>query len=572
MSDVIVHWLDWDRSGEQICFEIERLIDLNHLKFDKKCIFRAEFNSLRPFAINEALRNWNSRPDKLKAKAEDAREEIDLRIGKSFSKQIKINFKNFKTLFNQEFSYGPCIFPTLWFCYERAKEIRDFVSDTYWNISIDFKSQDKKTHRISIKDIKWSTKKEAILKAKDIWERKLLKIVDQKKKKIVQPKPRPMDTETLLSLSSQRLMLDAKKTMDAAELLYQNGLISYPRTDSKEYEEGFDIEEHLGKFAEVEVYKVNALRLLNSGIRNQIEEDSDDDISAHTAIVPMPMFEYKKKSLEERKRFDAINLHKLIVWYFFATLAKDASITQVTIKYKVGDIEFENTHCERGELGHLQFLDLDPLFMKKVKLVQEQPPKQKEFEIVDIMVQKWQTAPLEYLSESELIKKMKENRIGTDATMHKYINRIQNKNLKYVEVKEDEFSKRFIPTQLGMALAEAFFGFDPDLIQPSIRRTIEENCLKITRGEKDHDELIEEVIGTFEGKLDILIQNKDKFVEHLKESGLKDNNLSKTADTSIYEKDAKRDIPGGDYLMESSTVADTDIESELSEEPEHHND
>jgi DNA topoisomerase-3 len=135
-TDCLILWLDNDSVGENICFQIKRLIKKHRIDFDQENILRALFSSLGYLDIRTCYDGLSLKPDKEKSMACDVREEIDLRIGQAFTyyltSQLRKTFK--EKLDNKRFSYGPCQFPTFWFCYERFVEIQNFVPEQYWQI------------------------------------------------------------------------------------------------------------------------------------------------------------------------------------------------------------------------------------------------------------------------------------------------------------------------------------------------------------------------------------------------------------------------------------------------------
>jgi DNA topoisomerase-3 len=73
-------------------------------------------------------------PDKNLSDAVEARQELDLRIGASFTR--------FQTLLLQKgysikgvVSYGPCQFPTLGFVVERHRNIENFIAERFWYVA-----------------------------------------------------------------------------------------------------------------------------------------------------------------------------------------------------------------------------------------------------------------------------------------------------------------------------------------------------------------------------------------------------------------------------------------------------
>ena len=130
------------------------------------------------------------------------------------------------------------------------------------------------------------------------------------------------------------------------------------------------------------------------------------------------------------------------------------------------------------------------------------------------LLKKCQTAPKEFLSESELIQMMEINRVGTDGTIPKHIEKIVER--KYVEVKEIGGVRRFIPTPMGEILAEGYLEIDEELINPSVRAFIESCCNKISDHKKDNEAVINKAIEIFERKLRNLIKKFSKIEKKFK--------------------------------------------------------
>lgn len=81
--DTVILWLDNDREGENICFEV---IDTIKNKLNRPHqILRAKFSAVTKQDIDRAMKNLGP-PNKNEALAVDARQELDLKVGVAFTR------------------------------------------------------------------------------------------------------------------------------------------------------------------------------------------------------------------------------------------------------------------------------------------------------------------------------------------------------------------------------------------------------------------------------------------------------------------------------------------------------
>ncbi|GFH32170.1 DNA topoisomerase, partial [Haematococcus lacustris] len=112
----LVLWLDCDREGENISFEVmEVCLAVNPRLY----VRRARFSALIARELHAACANLGT-PNQLDAMAVDARQEIDLRVGASFTRFMtmllrhKFDWRSGGVEGDKlMLSYGPCQFPTL---------------------------------------------------------------------------------------------------------------------------------------------------------------------------------------------------------------------------------------------------------------------------------------------------------------------------------------------------------------------------------------------------------------------------------------------------------------------------
>lgn len=237
--DVLVLWLDCDREGENICFEVMgQAMPVMTPRFEwpgahEGCVYRAHFSSLAAQDLIQAMENL-SVPNENESKAVECRQEIDLRVGVAFS---RFQTQYFRQHFGRQLgkamvTYGPCQTPTLWFCVKRHAEIQAFVPVPYWRLKANIELPDgsscsAQAERGSI----WNAADAKDLK-RSLMGNTTVSVSSKRSWQSSCRKPLPLNTVAMLQMASDELGIGPGDALHYAEQLYLKGITSYPRTET----------------------------------------------------------------------------------------------------------------------------------------------------------------------------------------------------------------------------------------------------------------------------------------------------------------------------------------------------
>jgi len=305
-ASALILWLDCDREGEAISDEVRTACLKGNPRLGmQNRIYRAKFSTVLPGEIRRALCTLG-RVNENFVQAVQARSEHDLRVGAAFQTlRLQKKFDGFQE--RGVVSYGPCQFPTLGFVVERWARIETFVPENFWYLEMTIKlnadgsvvndtdqSQNGNLHsnqqnraihlnwkRVRLYDCSTTT---AIYDA--CLEDGVAVVTSLTGRPKNKWRPVPLATVELQKRASKYLRIGSDELMHKAEELYNQGYISYPRTETERFRPEFDHHTLIQSFQAVEgEFGDYASRLLtNNNFQNPRAGPNDDN--AHPPITP----------------------------------------------------------------------------------------------------------------------------------------------------------------------------------------------------------------------------------------------------------------------------------------------
>ena len=295
----------------------------------------------------------------------------------------------------------------------------------------------------------------------------------QEKVKNSNPKP-PFTTSTLQQEASRKLRFSARKTMRAAQGLYEQGFITYMRTDSTALsDEGMKASrsEILDRFGKE--YLPEKGKIYSTKVKNAQE--------AHEAIRPSGI---KFKSIDAVKKStddDAAKLYDLILKRTLASQMKSAKINQVTATILNQKSEFRangKTILFPGYMAaYVESNDKRSGVAEDKETVLPKLEVNQSLECNSLNFDEHSTKPPARFTEASLVKELEEKGIGRPSTFANIIDTIVRRT--YVNRERSKLT----PTFLGLAVTQLLENHFNSLVDDKFTATMEDGLDAISRGE-----------------------------------------------------------------------------------------
>ncbi|XP_037545396.1 DNA topoisomerase 3-alpha [Nematolebias whitei] len=466
----LIIWTDCDREGENIGFEI---IDVCRAVKPNLQVFRAKFSEITPNTIRRAC-EMLAEPDSNISDAVEVRQELDLRIGASFTRFQTLRLQKIfpESLANQLISYGSCQFPTLGFVVERFKAIQAFIPEIFYKIKV--------LHEVEEDTVEFSWKRNRLFNHtaclvlyQICMEDPIATVTSVTSKPKSKWRPLPLDTVELEKLASRKLRINAKETMKIAEKLYTQGFISYPRTETNIFPATLSLAPLVEQQTQSSEWGTFAQRVLDQpGGPNPRQGRSSDQ--AHPPIHPT--------KYTNTLQGNEAQVYEFIVRHFLACVSQDALGQETVVDIDIAQEKFSASGLMIIARNYLDVYPYDRWSTKLIPVFEQNSQFQPSaIEMVD-----GQTSPPQLLTEADLISLMQKHGIGTDATHADHIETIKSR--LYVSLTADQ---RFVPGELGMGLVEGYNSMGYEMSKPNLRAELEADLKLVSEGKKDKQSVLQ---------------------------------------------------------------------------------
>lgn len=483
-ADYVYLATDPDREGEAISWHLANILGL---KLDDKN--RVTFNEITKSGVKSGMESPRAIDINL-VNAQQARRILDRLIGYKLSPFVSQKIR-------RGLSAGRVQSVALRLIVDRENEIRAFNPEEYWTVDAKFTNppdrksfnatlvQDKDGNKVGTDKNKIPAKDEIDRILSDLENAQYVVSSVKKGTRKKNPAP-PFITSTLQQEASRRLSFQARRTMKAAQELYEGvdvkgigtvGLITYMRTDSLRIsDEARAAGNEFIKNQYGEKYLPSAPRFYKT--RGNAQD-------GHEAIRPS-MPSVTPESVKSSLTTDQYKIYKLVWERFIASLM--ASCIQETMK-----VEIDANGYMFSAAGYtVKFDGFTALYEEKTDDTQKKdnesplPPVAQGdvLKLKSIAGNQHFTQPPARYTEASLTKALEENGVGRPSTYVTITSTILSK--EYV-VRE---GKQFVPTELGEAVTNLLKERIPNIVNVKYTSKMEDDLDKIDSGEKNYIDMI----------------------------------------------------------------------------------
>ena len=474
-SEQLLLATDEDREGESISWH---LMEILKPQVPTK---RMVFHEITKKAVTEALSKGRDLDIAL-VRAQEDRRIVDRLYGYEVSPVL------WKRLSNKKLSAGRVQSVGLRFLVDRENERLAYVPSVYFDVKAILETSDKKSFEATLeeyKEKKVATSKDFDSTTGEFNGKTLLldKKLSEEVKELCQNNPfivenvihksskysplPPFTTSTMQQVANRRLRLSSKETMRIAQALFENGFITYMRTDS------VNLSDECIALAREQIKSDYGSEYLSSRER-RFENKSKNAQEAHEAIRPAG--DVFRRPSESGLKGKELALYTLIYQRTLATQMSEAIKSTTTVKIKCEDAKFTASGTSVVFAGYLKVYGSDQDEDEKESTIPSISAGDEE-KLISISEKEHTTQPPARYNEASLIKKLEEKGIGRPSTYATIISTLLDRGYAI------EKDRSLIPSFTGFAVNGLMNESFSDLVDYSYTSEMEDELDKIASGE-----------------------------------------------------------------------------------------
>ena len=481
---------DPDREGEAIAAHLSTEIPQDKLE-------RIEFTEITKAGIKEGMKNIRGLDDNL-VNAQQTRRIIDRLVGYKVSPVLWATLQKNMSFVDNALSAGRVQSAGVKIIIDRDRKRQQFKQSTYFDLkailqkekdTISFEATLVRLNESRIangKDFDPETGTKTRLDSILLNESQATKLVEELESGIwtvsnIEEKPRtsrprpPFTTSTLQQESARKLRLSARRTMRLAQQLYENGFITYMRTDSTHLSE-----EAITGSRQVIVDLFGDDYLPEKA--NNYETKVKNAQEAHEAIRPAHRQFRTVENVESTLGKDAAKLYDLVWKRTIACQMLPAKIKQTSVIIQNQKSEFR----ANGKIilfpGYMRVYvegrDNPEADLADKEKILPDLKKNDRLACTSLKAQTHTTKPPARFTEASLVKEMENNGIGRPSTFASILDTIVRRG--YVHRKQGRLS----PTFLGLAVTQLLENHFTTLVSREFTAKMEDGLDEISRGEQ----------------------------------------------------------------------------------------
>jgi DNA topoisomerase-1 len=509
-------WLatDEDREGEAIAWHLAEALRLDPAKTK-----RIVFHEITRSAIERALASPRTIDENL-VNAQQARRILDRLVGYELSPVLWRKVKGAQ-------SAGRVQSVAVRLIVEREREIEAFVPESSYRIRARFRTDRDELVRAELAERLADAEQVRSFFERLVGARYTVESLETKPGK--KSPPAPFTTSTLQQEVSRRLGLPIAKTMQLAQQLYEQGYITYMRTDS------VTLSEEALAAAETTIERLFGRDYHQ---RRQYQTKVANAQEAHEAIRPTDL---SRQTIEGDISQQAQRLYELIWKRTIASQMKDAQLERTIVTIAASTVE--PRFISEGEVitfdGFLRLYsverDDDSDADAEVSALLPALAIGQALTAEQIVARQTFTRPPARYNEATLVRKLEELGIGRPSTYATIVARIQERG--YVERKSKDGVPRSVhvvrldssgiseetetetvgsernklfPTQVGVLVTDFLMQHFPDVMDYQFTAQVEEQFDQIARGELHWQRMLEQFYAPFHSKVEHVSESAEK--------------------------------------------------------------